>query len=311
MIDNKDLKDLDIEYFRSHIGYVPQQPLLLNSTIRENIIFGRENITEEQILEACKKSNVTEFLPKMENGLDSLVGVKGGKLSGGQKQRVAIARAILTNPKFLLLDEATSALDNSSEMVVQEALKIASAGITTIIIASKLSSVINADKIIVLRKGRVVEKGTHEKLIERKRYYYSLFEKQLMELTPQKNINEIDNVLTVETELFSEKKLLKAAQSLEMTLSPQIENKYTPDLSFKTENIKLTSILKEKKCLILSTVISVIIIGLASFFERYVLSASINSLFLSDMQVLKSDIFNDAMYFILLGCLLFFANILG
>ena len=138
MFDNHDTKDFDLEYFRSLIGYVAQEPVLFNRSIRENIIFGRTDVSEDEIEKACENSYANEFISRIDEGTDYLVGIKGSKLSGGQKQRVAIARAILKNPKILVLDEATSALDTKSEKEIQKALeKISKKGITTIIIAHR------------------------------------------------------------------------------------------------------------------------------------------------------------------------------
>lgn len=189
-IDGINIRRIDLEYYRSLIGYVPQEPVLFNTSIRENIIFGRENVTEEEIKEACEKACVTEFLVRLEKGLDTRVGIKGSKLSGGQKQRVAIARAILKKPKLLFLDEATSALDNKSEVLVKKALDIASEGVTTIIIAHRLSTVRNANTIIVLNNGVIAEKGTHVELFESKGLYYNLVKSQEINKEDRPEVNE-------------------------------------------------------------------------------------------------------------------------
>ena len=165
LIDGVDICKYDIQYLRSLIGYVEQEPILFNRTIRDNIIFGRENnllgLNEDinkLVKKACDEAYVSEFLDKVPDGLDYMVGIKGNKLSGGQKQRIAIARAILIKPKILILDEATSALDNKSEQIVQKALdNISKKNITTIIIAHKLNTIKNADLIYVLKDGKVYE----------------------------------------------------------------------------------------------------------------------------------------------------------
>jgi ATP-binding cassette subfamily B (MDR/TAP) protein 1 len=226
MIDDYNIKELDLEYFRSIIGYVPQEPVLFNNSIRENIIFGRENITDEQIKEACIKANATEFINQY--GLDYVVGVRGGKLSGGQKQRIAIARAILLKPKILILDEATSALDNDSEKKVQVALDKVSQGISTIIIAHRLSTIMNSDKIVLIHEGEVAETGTHSELMKKEGKYYSLVKNQLMnddqndeddnisERSRHSTVNKIvdkedlaDNVISNEKELAEKFNKLK------------------------------------------------------------------------------------------------------
>ena len=176
--DGKNIKNFDIKYWRNLIGYVQQEPVLFNSSIRDNIIFGRDNITEEQIYEACEKAYATEIIKKC--GLDYIVGVKGEKLSGGQRQRIAIARAVLLKPKILLLDEATSALDNKSEFEVQKALDSVTKGITTIIIAHKIDTIKNSDKIFFFDKhGKIAEQGTHEKLLEKNGVYADLYKKRV------------------------------------------------------------------------------------------------------------------------------------
>lgn len=178
LVDGKNIKNFDIHYLRSLIGYVPQEPVLFNTSIRENIIFGRTDVTEEEINTACEMSFCNEFIGKLEKKLDTKVGLKGSKLSGGQKQRVAIARAILKKPKILILDEATSALDYRSEKIVKKALDLVSKNVTTIIIAHRLSTVRNANKIIVLSNGAIAETGTHDDLYKLNGLYYLLVKNQ-------------------------------------------------------------------------------------------------------------------------------------
>ena len=172
--NNKNILSYDLLYWRSLIGYVPQEPILFNTSIRDNIMFGRSNITEDDIITACKKAFAMEIIDKYT--LDYNVGVNGCKLSGGQRQRIAIARAILCKPKLLLLDEATSALDNKSENEVQRALDGVCEGVTTIIIAHKVETIRNAHKIICFdKKGCVAEMGTHEELIALNGVYKELY----------------------------------------------------------------------------------------------------------------------------------------
>ena len=173
-IDGKNIKDLNLRWLREHIGVVNQEPVLFNTTIAENIRYGRLGATMEEIQQAARKANIFDDIMRMSKGFDTLVGELGGQLSGGQKQRIAIARALVRNPKILLLDEATSALDNESEKVVQEALDKAREGRTTIIIAHKLSTIRNADIIFFLREGRVAESGTHLALMSKEGLYYDM-----------------------------------------------------------------------------------------------------------------------------------------
>ncbi|CAM4852256.1 unnamed protein product, partial [Rotaria magnacalcarata] len=142
---------------RERIGVVSQEPILFQTTIRENIRFGKTNATQEEIEQAAKMANAHDFINDLPQKYETLVGERGAQLSGGQKQRIAIARALIRNPRILLLDEATSALDRESERIVQDALDRASRGRTTIVIAHRLSTIVNASKIIVLNAGSVVE----------------------------------------------------------------------------------------------------------------------------------------------------------
>jgi ABC-type multidrug transport system fused ATPase/permease subunit len=163
-IDGKNIFDLDIQDYRKYVGVVPQEVLLFGGTIRENIAYGKPGASENEIIEAAKKSNSWEFISSFPEGLDTVVGERGVKLSGGQRQRVAIARAILRNPSILILDEATSALDSESEKVVQDALDNLMEGRTSVIIAHRLSTIRDVDCIYVLDDGKVIEKGNHNEL---------------------------------------------------------------------------------------------------------------------------------------------------
>lgn len=179
LINNVDIKDYDVQSLRERIGVVGQEPVLFGTTIYENIRYGKESATRDEIIEAAKASNAHTFIKKLPLGYETLVGERGAQLSGGQKQRIAIARALIRNPEILLLDEATSALDTASEAKVQAALEKASEGRTTIIVAHRLSTIRKADKIIVIDKGQVVESGTHEELMNVKGQYFNLVTTQV------------------------------------------------------------------------------------------------------------------------------------
>ncbi|MCF8429012.1 MAG: ABC transporter ATP-binding protein/permease [Bacteroidia bacterium] len=178
LIDGKDLRDYKILELRGLMGIVTQESILFNDTIANNISFAKQNISKTQIEEAAKIANAHSFIIENENGYETNIGDRGNKLSGGQKQRLSIARAVNTNPDILILDEATSALDTASERLVQEALNNIMLNRTTIIVAHRLSTIINADLIVVLEKGRIVQQGTHNDLIQQDGTYKQLIQMQ-------------------------------------------------------------------------------------------------------------------------------------
>ncbi|XP_066321361.1 putative multidrug resistance protein isoform X2 [Miscanthus floridulus] len=172
-LDGVDIRRLRLKWLRAQMGLVSQEPALFATSIRENILFGKEDATEEEVVAAAKAANAHNFISQLPQGYDTQVGERGVQMSGGQKQRIAIARAILKSPKILLLDEATSALDTESERVVQEALDLASVGRTTIVIAHRLSTIRNADMIAVMQYGEVKELGSHDDLIANENGLYT------------------------------------------------------------------------------------------------------------------------------------------
>ena len=179
-IDGINIKDVCIRDLRGLMGNVNQDPILFNDTIFNNIAFGVENATMEQVIAAAKIANAHDFIMEKENGYDTNIGDRGQLLSGGQRQRISIARAILQNPPILILDEATASLDTESERMVQEALDYLMSSRTTISIAHRLSTVKKADEIIVMNEGRIVERGTHDELLLKNGYYKKLYEMQVL-----------------------------------------------------------------------------------------------------------------------------------
>lgn len=165
-IDGTDIREFRLKSLRAAIGVVQQDVYLFAGSVRENISYGKPGATEEEIVEAAKRANIHDFITTLEHGYDTYVGERGARLSGGQKQRISIARVFLKNPKILILDEATSALDNESERHIQNALDELSAGRTTVVIAHRLSTIRNADEIVVIEDGRILERGSHEELLQ-------------------------------------------------------------------------------------------------------------------------------------------------
>ena len=180
-IGGTDINDVSAHDLRKNIAVVAQDVFLFSGTIRDNIAYGTENATEEEIISAAKRANVHDFVVSLPHGYDTEAGERGVKLSGGQKQRVSIARAFLKNPPILVLDEATSALDNATEMQIQSALNELSKGRTTFVVAHRLSTVKNADEILVVENGNITERGTHETLAAGNGLYAKLYRYQFRE----------------------------------------------------------------------------------------------------------------------------------
>uniref|UniRef100_A0A669R664 Phosphatidylcholine translocator ABCB4 n=1 Tax=Phasianus colchicus TaxID=9054 RepID=A0A669R664_PHACC len=201
-IDGQDLKSLNVRYLREIIGVVNQEPVLFATTIAENIRYGREDVTMEEIEKATKEANAYDFIMKLPKKFETVVGERGAQMSGGQKQRIAIARALVRNPKILLLDEATSALDTESESVVQAALDKIRKGRTILVIAHRLSTVRNADLIAAFENGVITEQGTHDELMEQKGVYYKLINMQTSETEGQLQ-EEDDNTSSVSEEALN------------------------------------------------------------------------------------------------------------
>ena len=177
-IDGYDINKLSFRSLRGNIGIVQQDVFLFNGSIKENILYGKENATDEEIFEACKRANIHDYILNLENGYDTQIGERGVKLSGGQKQRLSIARVFLKNPSILILDEATSALDNATEVLIQKSLDELSKGRTTIVVAHRLSTIKNADIIFVVENGKICESGNHEQLLKLNGRYKLLYDAQ-------------------------------------------------------------------------------------------------------------------------------------
>ena len=277
-IDGIEIKRYDIQYLRSLIGYVQQEPVLFNKSIRENIIFGREEQIkqlgdiDDLIQNACDEAYATEFISKLPDQLNYVVGIKGSKLSGGQKQRVAIARAILAKPKILILDEATSALDNKSEKEVQRALdNISQKNVTTVIIAHRLSTIKNADLIYAIKEGHVVEKGTHKELLELNGYYAGLVRSQLAQ-------DEIET--KEEMELQTKKSSLKRRNTdEEVQFQKKDEEIYTEEDTVKVNPCRIVSEISKDHCVsIVLAVIGAIGVGAVQPLNGLIMAHAMNGL---------------------------------
>ena len=178
LIDDIDINDISFTALRKSIGIVQQDVFLFNGTIKENILYGKLNATDEEVIQASKRANIYDFILSLPNGFDTEIGERGVKLSGGQKQRLSIARVFLKNPSILILDEATSALDNTTEILIQKALDELAKGRTTIVVAHRLSTIKNANRILVVNSGQIVESGSHQELLNQNGIYAKLYNQQ-------------------------------------------------------------------------------------------------------------------------------------
>ncbi len=190
LIDGHDIKDITEDSLRRNIALIPQDPSLFHRSIMDNIRYGRTDATDEEVIEAAKSSHAHEFISRLPEGYQSLVGERGVKLSGGQRQRIAIARAILKKAPILILDEATSQLDSVTESYIQESFGALMQGKTTIVIAHRLSTLLHMDRILVFDKGKIVEDGTHHELLKSGGLYKTLWDAQVGGFLPDKNHEE-------------------------------------------------------------------------------------------------------------------------
>ena len=178
LLDSRNMSELDMREVRKFVSMVPQESVLFDGTVRENVTYGISDVSEEKFEQALKDANAWEFVSALPEGADTIVGERGARISGGQKQRLAIARALIRDPRILILDEATSALDSESENLIQKALAKLMQDRTTFVVAHRLSTIMRADEIIVLEQGNLVERGTHADLLAKKGVYYRLFSAQ-------------------------------------------------------------------------------------------------------------------------------------
>uniref|UniRef100_A0A1I8A8Z0 Multidrug resistance protein 1 n=1 Tax=Steinernema glaseri TaxID=37863 RepID=A0A1I8A8Z0_9BILA len=234
-IDGHEISDINIRHLRNLIGVVSQEPILFNCSIKKNIMYGNEDISDEDIVRACRKANAENFINDLPEKYETLVGDRGTQLSGGQKQRIAIARALVRDPKILLLDEATSALDAESESIVQEALEKASKGRTTLIIAHRLSTIRNADKIVAIKGGEVHEVGRHEELMQKRGLYYELVNAQVFadiekQTDPEKQLLErqLSNISSVRSRFSSVSSMKNGGTGIGRLMSVEEDDEDVP-----------------------------------------------------------------------------------
>ena len=314
LIDGINIKKYDLTYLRDLIGYVQQEPVLFNFSIKDNLIFGREKKLEKMgdidtmIREACADAQIKDFIERNEDKYDYIVGIKGSRLSGGQRQRIAIARAILMKPKILILDEATSSLDNRAERQVQRALdNITQKNITTIVIAHRLSTIKNSDVIYVMKDGKIIERGKHDELLELNGSYAALVKSQLseeeIENLTAKLKNKNGNITTIKTEVkdtFTDEDITLNDSETEM-LSIQDSYMNAKEPKIKIEKRKLWSLISENKCELILGIISGLLYGLTSPVVGFVMGNTINALSSKDPAELKKESVKYFLVYLFLG----------
>ncbi|KAJ2949200.1 hypothetical protein O0L34_g6145 [Tuta absoluta] len=213
-VDGHDVRSLSVRWLRAQVGLVGQEPVLFNTTVRENIRYGREDASDADIEAAARQANAHHFIMKLPKGYDTLVGERGASLSGGQKQRIAIARALVRNPRILLLDEATSALDLTSEAKVQKALDKAQEGRTTIVVAHRLTTIRNVDVIYVFKSGEVVEVGNHDELMKLKGHYYDMVMLQYSPDSESKDGDRLTREISVRSEKVDDEEIFQSSEEV-------------------------------------------------------------------------------------------------
>ena len=287
-LDRKEITNYDLEFYRSLIGYVQQEPVLFNKSVRDNIIFGREenirklNLNIETLIkEACDLANVSEFINKLDEGLNYKVGIGGSKLSGGQKQRIAIARAVLLKPKIIILDEATSALDYKNELDVQKALdNLKNNQITTIVISHRLNTIINSDMIYFMKNGKIVENGKHKELFFKNGFYSKLIKNQ---------VDENGDLIVVEDDLQKNDFETDLMRNRTMAIYRKPYKRKGLGKLMAFSFAQLYNIVKEKKKYIILGIVSSFLVGISITFSGYFYGFTINALSSDNIDDLNSE----------------------
>ena len=315
LIDGINIKKYDLNYLRDLIGYVQQEPVLFNFSIKDNIIFGREKKLEKMgdidsmIREACADAYIKDFIERNEDKYDYIVGIKGSRLSGGQRQRIAIARAILMKPKILILDEATSSLDNRSEKQVQKALdNITQKNITTIVIAHRLSTIKNSDLIYVMKDGKIIEKGKHDELLELNGNYASLVKSQLspeeiekLSVKLKKGTSSISSDKAVMKDTFKDDDDISLIDPDIMSTKDSFLIAEKEASKIKIEKRKLWSLISDHKCDLIIGIISGLLYGAMSPFVGFVMGQTINALSSGEPAKLTSQSYKYFTIYMVLG----------
>uniref|UniRef100_A0A2K5P3N4 ATP-binding cassette sub-family B member 5 n=1 Tax=Cercocebus atys TaxID=9531 RepID=A0A2K5P3N4_CERAT len=301
-VDENDIRALNVRHYREHIGVVSQEPVLFGTTISNNIKYGRDDVTDEEMERAAREANAYDFIMEFPNKFNTLVGEKGAQMSGGQKQRIAIARALVRNPKILILDEATSALDSESESAVQAALEKASKGRTTIVVAHRLSTIRSADLIVTIKDGMVAEKGAHAELMAKRGLYYSLVMSQDI-----KNADEQTESMTYSTERKTNSLSLCSVNSIKSDFTDKAEESIQSK-EISLPEVSLLKILKLNKSewpfVVLGTLASVLNGTVHPVFS--IIFAKIITMFGNkDKTTLKHDAEMYSMIFVILGVICF------
>ncbi|XP_055694549.1 ATP-dependent translocase ABCB1 [Lutzomyia longipalpis] len=296
-LDGRDIRDLDVAWLRSQIGVVGQEPVLFGTTIYENIRYGYENATKEQIEAAAKAANAHNFIKTLPEGYHTLVGERGAQMSGGQKQRIAIARALVRNPDILLLDEATSALDTQSEAKVQAALENASKGRTTIIVAHRLSTIRNADRIYVFKDGQIVESGTHRELMDKNGEYFAL-------VTSQTGNSERDG------QLVKKNVTMDSVDDDEEIIDIMTEDTDVDDMAPRISMWKVMKWNHQEWPYILIGSIASVIMGAAMPLFALIFGEVVGALAQDDRDQIRADANTYSLYFLIVGIVVGLATFL-
>ncbi|KAK2974677.1 hypothetical protein RJ640_030285 [Escallonia rubra] len=314
LLDGTNIKSLQPKWLRSQMGLVDQEPVLFATSIKENILFGKEDASEEEIIQAAKAANAHSFITQLPNGYDTQVGQLGIQISGGQKQRISIARALLRDPKILLLDEATSSLDSQSEKAVQDALNQASLGRTTIIVAHRLSTLRNADMIAVIQSGQVIESGSHNQLIQNRYGSYSaMVQQQKTPITDSATSNSQDNE-PIDSPLLTKHVVEASNNSRRWTVLPKIlenETNQQPQGLYSPPTLRLliqmTS--SEGKATLLGC-IGALTYGAIQPLHSFCLGALLSSYFIDDDEMIKSQARMYCIAFLTFAVSAFFTSVI-